>query len=41
MKGIIGGKTEKERVLEALSKLHEVETIDDQLKVGILSRMVY
>jgi len=41
VKGIIGGKTEKERVLEALSKLHEVETIDDQLKVGILSRMVY
>jgi cytidylate kinase len=41
VKGVIGGKTEKEHVLETLSKLPEVETIDDHLKVGILSRTAY
>lgn len=41
VKGIIGGKTEKEHVLETLSKLPEVHQIDDQLTVQILSRMLY
>ncbi len=41
VKGIIGGKTEKERLLGTLSKLPEVETIDDHLKVGILFRTAY
>jgi cytidylate kinase len=41
VKGVIGGKNEKERVLAALSRLPEVNRIDDQLTVEVLSRMLY
>lgn len=41
VKGVIGGKKEKEHILETLSKLPEVHRIDDQLTVQILSRMLY
>lgn len=41
VKGVIGGKTEKEHVLETLSKLPEVNRIDDQLSIQVLSRMLY
>jgi CMP/dCMP kinase len=41
VQGVIGGKKEKERVLTALSKLPEVNKIEDRLKVEVLSRMLY
>jgi hypothetical protein len=41
VQGVIGGKNEKERLLAALSKLPEVNRIDDRLKVEVLSRMLY
>jgi len=40
-KGVIGGKGEKERLLEALGKMSEVSRVVDELKVGVLSRMLY
>jgi cytidylate kinase len=41
VQGVIGGKKEKERVLAALSRLPEVNRIEDRLKVEVLSRMLY
>ncbi len=40
-KGVVGGKGEKEKLLEGLGKMSEVTNVVDQLKVGVLSRMLY
>lgn len=41
VKGVIGGKHEKQQLLEALAKLSEVTTVTDELRVEVLSRMLY
>lgn len=41
VRGVVGGKDEKERVLSALSRLPEVNRIEEHLKVEVLSRMLY
>lgn len=40
-KGVVGGKHEKEKLLEGLGKMSEVTSVVDELKVGVLSRMLY
>lgn len=40
-KGVVGGKGEKEKLLEGLGKMSEVTSVIDELKVGVLSRMLY
>jgi cytidylate kinase len=40
-KGVVGGKHEKEKLIEALGKMSEVTSTVDELKVGVLSRMLY
>lgn len=40
-KGVLGGKGEKEELLETLAKLSGVTSVIDEVKVGILSRMLY
>lgn len=40
-RGVLGGKHEKEQLLEALHKLSEVTSLTDELKVEVLSRMMY
>lgn len=40
-KGVVGGKGEKEKLLEGLGKMSEVTSVVDELKVGVLSRMLY
>jgi hypothetical protein len=40
-KGVIGGNRDKEKLLENLGKMSEVTNVVDQLKVGVLSRMLY
>ena len=40
VKGIIGGNEDKERLLKALRSLKGVDTLIDQLKTGVLSRML-
>lgn len=41
VKGVIGGKQEKKELFESLSKNKEINKIEDHLKVGILSGMIY
>jgi cytidylate kinase len=41
VKGVIGGKEEKKELLESLDKNKEINKIEDHLKVGILSGMIY
>jgi hypothetical protein len=41
VKGIIGGEHEKEKLLEALERLEEVNKVEDHMRVGVLSRIVY
>jgi cytidylate kinase len=41
VKGVVGGKEEKERLLKRLRNLKGVDRVTDQLKVGILSRLIY
>jgi len=41
VKGVIGGENEKKVLLESLSKSKEINKIEDHLKVGILSGMIY
>jgi hypothetical protein len=40
-RGVLGGKGEKERLLEALAKMSEVTSVIDEVKVEVLSRMLY
>lgn len=40
-KGVVGGKHEKEKLLEALTKMSEVTTVNDEVRVEVLSRMLY
>jgi cytidylate kinase len=41
VKGVVGGKDEKERLLKRLRNLRGVDSVTDNLKVGILSRLIY
>lgn len=41
VKGVIGGEQEKKKLLESLSKNEEINKIEDHLKVGILSNLIY
>lgn len=39
--GVVGGKHEKEKLIEALTKMAEVTTVNDEVRVEVLSRMLY
>lgn len=41
VRGIIGGSDARKKLFDALGGLREVQRIEDHLKVGILSRMLY
>jgi cytidylate kinase len=41
VKGVVGGDHEKKTLFESLSKNKEINKIEDHLKVGILSGMIY
>lgn len=41
VKGVIGGEHEKKTLFESLNKNKEIHKIEDHLKVGILSGMIY
>lgn len=41
VKGIIGGMEQKEKLLKGLRSLKGVQKVIDQLKIGILSRLIY
>jgi len=41
VKGVIGGEREKKELLESLSKNEEINKIEDHLKIGILSNLIY
>jgi CMP/dCMP kinase len=41
VKGVIGGSHDKERLLETLRNMKSVKGIEDHLKVGILSQLLY
>ncbi|MCX7771076.1 MAG: cytidylate kinase family protein [Proteobacteria bacterium] len=41
VKGIVSSENEKNKLLSALKTLEDVKSINDQLKIGILSRMIY
>jgi cytidylate kinase len=41
VKGVVGGEHEKEKLFECLSKNKEINKIENHLKVGILSNMLY
>jgi cytidylate kinase len=41
VKGVVGGEHEKKALFESLSKNKEINKIEDHLKVGILSGMIY
>jgi cytidylate kinase len=41
VKGIVGGKHEKEKLVEGLRKMSEVTSVVDELRVEVLSRMLY
>ena len=41
VKGVIGGSEEKERLLKALRSMKGVDKIVDEVKTGVLSRMLY
>lgn len=41
VKGIVSSENEKKRLLKALEHLEDVKNIEDNLKIGILSRMIY
>ncbi len=41
VKGVVGGKHEKEKLLEHLGRNKEIKKIEDRLKVGILSNIIY
>jgi hypothetical protein len=41
VKGVMGGMGEKERLLKGLRSLKGVDKVIDQLKTGVLSRMLY
>jgi cytidylate kinase len=41
VKGVVGGEHEKKVLFESLSKNKEINKIEDHLKVGILSGMIY
>ena len=41
VKGVIGGEQEKRELFESLSKNKEINRIEDHLKVGILSNLIY
>jgi CMP/dCMP kinase len=40
-RGVVGGEHEKGQLLEALTKMSDVKKLVDELKVEILSRMIY
>ncbi len=41
VKGVVGGKDDKATLLRVLRGLKGVDRVEDQLKVGILSRLIY
>jgi cytidylate kinase len=41
VKGVIGGEHEKKKLFDALQKLEGVKKVEDHLKVGILSHIIY
>ncbi len=41
VKGVIGGKHEKKRLFEALKNIKEIKKIEDHVKIGIFSRVLY
>jgi cytidylate kinase len=41
VKGVVGGEHEKKGLFESLNKNKEIKKIEDHLKVGILSGMIY
>jgi len=41
VKGVLGGKHEKETLFESLNKNKDIAKIEDHVKVGVLSDMVY
>jgi cytidylate kinase len=41
VKGIVSSENEKNKLLSAIKNLEDVKNINDQLKIGILSRMIY
>jgi cytidylate kinase len=41
VKGVIGSEEKKRRLLKALWNLRELKGVEDQLKVGVLSRLIY
>ncbi|MCX7991480.1 MAG: cytidylate kinase-like family protein [Proteobacteria bacterium] len=41
VKGMVSSENEKNRLIKALENIEEVKKIEDNLKIGILSRMIY
>jgi CMP/dCMP kinase len=41
VRGVVGGKHDKEELLGVLARLSEVTTVTDELRVEVLSRMLY
>ncbi len=41
VKGVLSSENEKQKLLKALKHIEEVKKVEDNLKVGILSRMIY
>ncbi len=41
VKGIVSSENEKKKIFKALEHLEEVKKVEDNLKTGILSRMIY
>jgi cytidylate kinase len=41
VRGVIGGEHEKQKLLDTLKTIKEVHSIEDQVKIGILSRNIY
>lgn len=39
--GVVGGRHEKEQLIDALKRMSEVKTVIDELKVEILSNLIY
>jgi hypothetical protein len=40
-KGVIGGEEKKKTLLRALEKMNDVQKIEDHVKVGILSHLIF
>jgi hypothetical protein len=41
IKGVVGGEREKKELFDALEKIPEITRIEDHLKVGTLSHLIY